>query len=314
MAFSKDMTMDFNVSLNALRGPHPAVQRASGDYLAALVKWEKSASGSAVAVQRIRTWVEKGDYSARLELGQLDLISCPPLPTETQRLCLAFNPRLDSLPQPLPPELRELNIQFCNFTRLPHDWPVGLTELRLVTNHVEELPETLPAGLERLYATNNLLTSVPRRLPDGLQELYLASNAYTELNPSVLSLPNCKKINLCNNPLSETAIAMLTEHTGAQSYTGPAVKIGTVDGRIDMSSWLPEARTREMQESEGPPVIHPPAGRLTSAVNAMLRDYPGQLVASYGDQHRTVVQLLGPSPASVIQELHRLDLSPDRDD
>jgi hypothetical protein len=48
-----------------------------------------------------------------------------------------------------------------------------------------------------------------------------------------------------------------------------------------------------MQRGEGPPVIRRPAGSLTTTVNAMLRANPNSLVASYSDQHNTIVQVLG---------------------
>jgi len=83
--------MDFNVSNQARRGNQPAGQRASSYDFAALTQWQNSATGSAEGAQRLRAWVEKGDWSATLDLGQIDLRSCPPLPLEVQDLVLAFN-------------------------------------------------------------------------------------------------------------------------------------------------------------------------------------------------------------------------------
>lgn len=231
-----------------------------------------------------------GDSVARLDLGQIDLRSCPPLPSQVQNLSLAFNPQLDTLPQPLPVDLKELNLNFCNFTSLPHDWPVGLTKLLVVTNKVADFPETLPANLQALYLTNNKLKSVPAYLPQGLCELYLGANDIVELDQALLSLPACRKINLCNNPLSAGSQAMLEECTGVPSYAGPAVKVGYVGKTLDTSSWLPESRSAEMQESEGPPVIRRAGGNLAPIVNAMLRANPHHAVASYSDEHASAVR------------------------
>ena len=284
--------MDFNVSNHARRCNQPAGQRASSYDFAALTRWQISATGSAEGAQRLRAWVEKGDWAAKLDLGQIDLRSCPPLPLEVQNLVLVFNPQLDTLPHPLPPGLKHLNINFCNFTRLPHDWPVGLLELWLVTNKVKDIPDTLPASLQVLCATNNRLGSVPRRLPEGLQALYLATNSIAELDPALLSLPNCTKLFLCNNPLSEASLAMLNERTGALEYAGPAVKIGFVGDTIDLSKWIPASREAEMRKSEGPPIIRRAAGTLDAMVNATLRANPGKAVASYSDQYKTVIRVL----------------------
>jgi hypothetical protein len=285
--------MDINIASSARRGIQAGRECISTYDFAALAKWQTSPTGSAEAAKRIRTWAANGDWSATLDLAQLDLHSCPPLPPEVQHLILAFNPELDTLPQPLPPALTNLNINFCNFTRLPHEWPVGLIELMAVTSKVAEFPATLPAGLQCLYLTNNALTGVPARLPAGLQALYLGTNSIGDLDPALLSLPNCRKLNLCNNPLSDASLTMLRECTAGPAYAGPAVKIGIVSEWLDTSEWLPAERTAEMQRGEGPPVIRRPAGSLTTTVNAMLRANPNSLVASYSDQHNTIVQVLG---------------------
>ena len=247
--------MDYKVSMNAARAAQPGAHSAVPYDFMALERWERSASGSAEAGQRLRTWLQRGDLSAPLDLAQCDLRSCPPLPPEVQDLCLAFNPSLDTLPQPLPATLKKLNINFCNFTRLPHQWPVGLIELWFITNQVAELPDTLPAGLQVICATNNRIGSLPRQWPDGLQKLYLATNRIAELDPGLLSLPNCIHLNLCNNPLSEASLAMLNERTSAPAYAGPPVKIGYVGGWEDDSKVLPAAREAELREREGPPIV-----------------------------------------------------------
>lgn len=108
--------MDYNVSMNPARRVQPGAHSAVPYDFMALERWERSASGSAAAGQRVRTWLRCGDLSAPLDLGQCDLRSCPPLPPEVQDLSLAFNPSLDTLPQPLPAALKKLNI---NFSTLP---------------------------------------------------------------------------------------------------------------------------------------------------------------------------------------------------
>ena len=248
--------MDHNVSMNAARKVLPGAHSAVPYDFMALERWERSASGSTQAGQRLRTWLLQGDLSARLDLGQCDLHCCPPLPPEVQDLCLAFNPSLDALPQPLPAALKKLNINFCNFTRLPHQWPVGLVELCFVTNQVAELPDTLPSGLQVIFATNNRISSLPGQWPDGLQKLYLATNRIAELDRGLLSLPNCIHLNLCNNPLSDASLAILYKVSSAPAYAGPTVKIGYVGERIDHSIVLPAAREAELRASEGPPIIH----------------------------------------------------------
>ena len=284
--------MDYSRSVNHRSANQPGGLPAFYYDFAGLAQWQKSSTGSAEAVQRIRTWVAAGDSSARLDLGQLDLHSCPPLPSQVQKLSLAFNPKLDSLPQPLPAGLTELNINFCNFTSLPHDWPAGLIILMAVTNKIEEIPATLPASLQALFMSNNKLKTSPAHLPHGLRELYLGSNNIVEVSPDLLSLPDCKKLNLCNNPLSETTLTMLRERTGMPAYAGPAVKVGYVGDRLDLSTWLPESRSAEMRESEGPPVFRRSGGNLAPVVSAMLRAHPNHAVASYSDQHTTVLQSL----------------------
>lgn len=248
--------MDYNVSMKSARSVQPGAHSAVPYDFMALERWEKSASGSAQAGQRLRTWLQACDPSAPLDLGQCDLRSCPPLPPEVQDLCLGFNPSLDTLPQPLPAALKKLNINFCNFTQLPHQWPHGLIELLFVTNQVAELPDTLPAGLQVICATNNRISSLPMQWPDGLQKLYLAANCIAELDPGLLSLPNCIHLNLCNNPLSDASKAMLHERTSAPAYAGPTVKIGFAGDRIDHSTVLPAARKAELRKSEVPPIIH----------------------------------------------------------
>lgn len=284
--------MDFNVSISARRGNQPGGQRDPSYDLDALARWQDSAAGSMEGAQRVRAWVEKEDWSATLDLSQIDLRSCPPLPMEVQDLCLGFNPQLDTLPHPLPPALRKLNINFCNFTRLPHDWPIGLLELWLVTNKVVALPDTLPASLQVLCATNNQLESVPRKLPESLRALYLATNRIAELDPGLLALPQCTKLFLCNNPLSEAVMAMLKEQTGAPGYAGPAVKIGYVGDAFDLSEWIPASRAAQMRVGEGPPIIRKAAGNLAAMVNATLTANPGKAVASYADRYQSVMQVL----------------------
>lgn len=284
--------MDYSMSINHRNVNQPGGLPAFFYDFAGLAQWQKSSTGSAEAAQRIRSWVAASDSSAQLDLGQLDLRSCPPLPSQVQNLCLAFNPELDTLPQPLPAGLKDLNINFCNFKSLPHDWPAGLIRLMVVTNKVTEIPETLPAGLQALYMTNNKLKTLHAHLPHGLRELYLATNGIVEVNADLLSLPDCRKLNLCNNPLSETSLAMLEEHTGMPAYAGPAVKLGYVGDTLDRSRWLPESRSAEMRDGEGPPVVRRAGGNLAPVVNAMLRAHPHHAVASYSDQHGTVLQSL----------------------
>lgn len=309
--------MDFNM-VNAGRANQPQRQQVSSYDFAALAKWERSGVGTANstefisawveetvetqqttvymekgnAANRIRIWIENGNPAATLDLASCDLLSCPPLPHEVQNLSLAWNPQLDTLPHALPPGLKVLNINFCNFTQLPHDWPVGLRELWLVTNKVTKLPDTLPASLQILCATNNQLGSVPRNLPEALQKLYLSTNRIVELDPGLLSLPRCTKLLLCNNPLSEASRTLLNEHTSVPGYAGPAVKIGVVVGPIDLSSWIPESRSAQMRDSECPPIIHRRDASLIAMVNAALRANPGKAVASYADQYKTVIQVM----------------------
>ncbi|MDB5757009.1 MAG: hypothetical protein JWM30_298 [Burkholderia sp.] len=299
--------MDINVSIKALRGDLPGVQHASTYNFEALNRWQHSPAGSAEGAQRVRAWVQKGDLSAKLDLGQIELRSCPPLPLEVQDLSLAFNPALDTLPQPLPPGLTGLNINFCNFTRLPHDLPVGLRTLWLVTNKVTELPDTLPASLQILCATNNRIVNLPRKLPDSLRELYLATNNIVDLDPGLLSLPNCTKLFLCNNPLSDASMAMLNDRTGAEEYAGPAVKIGFVGDTIDLSKWIPASREAKIRESEGAPVIRRAGGSLAAMVSATLSANPGSAAASYSDQHRTVIQLINPRADTRNDEAGRIN-------
>lgn len=270
--------MDSRV-VNAGRGYHPQQQQLSSYDFSALARWEQSGVGSArsievirawkeesVAAQRsgmymdkgnaanlIRTWIENGDPTAPLNLGSCDLLSCPPLPNDVQHLGLSFNAELSTLPQPLPDQLRSLNISFCNFTHLPHQLPASLVELHFTTNKVDRLPDTLPASLQVIYGTNNRIGSLPARLPDGLQKLYLAANLIVELDPG-LPLPTCSFLNLCNNKLSDASLALLRAVTGAVDYKGPAVKIGEVNEYFDHSEVLPSECTNELRAEEGPAI------------------------------------------------------------
>jgi hypothetical protein len=205
------------------------------------------------AANQIRTWIENGDATAWLSLSSCDLRSCPPLPHDVQHLLLSFNAELSTLPQPLPDQLRSLNISFCNFTHLPHQLPAGLVELHFTTNKVDQLPDTLPASLQVIVGTNNRISSLPARLPDGLLKLYLAANLIVELDPA-LPLPACSFLNLCNNRLSDASLALLRAVTSAIDYKGPAVKVGMIHDYFDLSEVLPMERTNELLSEEGPAI------------------------------------------------------------
>ena len=122
-------------------------------------------------MNRIRT------MSSFLDLGDLNITSLPPLPSNTTYLILSKT-QVTSLPESLPPNLEGLDISDTRITRLPK-LPGTLQLLFLRNTQVTSLPE-LPANLQQLSINNTGITQLPA-LPGSLFQLNISNSGVTRL-------------------------------------------------------------------------------------------------------------------------------------
>lgn len=261
----------------------PARSAEEGKLFAQLRSWEKRTTcpKAREVVRRIQEWLNAGDPSMMLDLTHCELVDGPPWPDTVRNVNLSWNPSLSELAQPLPPALESLAVMFCDLTALPDEWPPGLQRLLIAGNRIAALPESLPDSVREIGAANNRIEQIPQHLPQALESLGLGTNQILRVPISLLSMPQLKKLALANNPLTPACLQELRQETAKPGYAGPSVTIGFIGDEVDWSEILPAARAdHEVRIMRADP--------LRAQVQAHLA-HGAIRVASYSDEHRTVV-------------------------
>ncbi|QLH61886.1 hypothetical protein SYMBAF_01585 [Serratia symbiotica] len=209
------------------------------EYYALWSEWEENAMPGMgekrdIAVARMRECLETG--RELLDLAQLQLSSLPESLPPYIRELIVYRNHLSKLPDNLPETLIYINVSDNELIEIPANLPPRLVEFNLENNQLESIPGDLPNTIKKLNLAENRLSILPDHLPDSLQYLDLQDNQFHTLPVSTGRISPEANVFVEDNPFPERTLRRLMDLAQMGDYTGPQFYFSMLEDEADVVS------------------------------------------------------------------------------
>ncbi|QTP13980.1 NEL-type E3 ubiquitin ligase domain-containing protein [Serratia symbiotica] len=227
---ARDATSSDNVSHTT------TVPLRPDEYYALWSEWEENAPPGMgekrdIAVARMRECLETG--RELLDLAELQLSSLPESLPPYIRELIAYGNHLSKLPDNLPETLIAINACDNILMEIPANIPPRLISFYLENNYLEIISSNLPDTIEDLNLAENRLSTLPAHLPNNLRFLDLRDNQFQTIPASLWRLPSEASVYLDSNPFSARTLRRFMDWVQMADYTGPHFLFSMSEYRAD---------------------------------------------------------------------------------